>query len=131
MPNTNMDYNKSVIYQVCCKDEGIDKVWIGTSTGIKSRSRFYAFNTNNRMSKRYDQPLYKFIRTHGGWNRWCLSVLEEYPCKDKFELERRKNWWLERKKDYVLNEQPLKHNNYIEDNIIINEHNKNIMRLIS
>ena len=54
MPNQNMDYNKSVIYQVCCKDEDVKEVWIGTSTGIKSRSRFYAFNTNNRMSKRYE-----------------------------------------------------------------------------
>jgi len=131
MPNQNIDYSKSVIYQVCCKDDSVDKIWIGTSTGIKSRSRFYAFNCNNKMSKRYEQPLYKFIREHGGWIRWGLCVLEEYPCDNKFELERRKNWWLEKKKDYVLNDPPFIHNSYIEDNIIIKEHNKKIMNLIS
>jgi len=131
MPNQNMDYSKSVIYQVCCKDDGVDKVWIGTTTGLKSRPRYYAYNANNRMSKRYNYPLFKFIREHGGWIRWGLCPLEAYPCNDKFELERRKNWWLEKKKDYVLNEEPMKHNSYIEDNIIINEHNKNIMNLIS
>ena len=90
-----VDYSKTIIYKLCCKDTSVKDIYVGATTDMKSRKRNHRCNCNNPNTEGYNQNKYKFIREQGGFINWDMIMIEKYPCKDKLESDKRERYWLE------------------------------------
>jgi len=90
-----VDYSKSMIYKLCCKNPIINDIYIGSTTNFKSRKNRHKFNCCNKDNKQYSLNVYEFIRNNGGWNDWDMIMIEEYSCDNKKQLETRERYWIE------------------------------------
>jgi hypothetical protein len=90
-----MDYKNGVIYKICCKDENIKDVYVGSSCSHTSRKSSHKSNCNNKNSREYNYPVYRYIRDNGGWENWQFVLLEAYPCENKNQLVIRERYWFE------------------------------------
>jgi hypothetical protein len=90
MPN----YQKGVIYGICCRDPSVPELYIGSTTHLSGRSACHAFNCNHPEGIFGTYKIYKFINEHGGWENWEVCTLEEYPCESRQELEAREGYWV-------------------------------------
>ena len=77
-------YDKFVIYKIYPIDNP-ESLYIGSTTNFSRRKSQHKKNTYNRVSKKYNYPLYQFIRALGGWDKFKIDVLEKFPCKTKQE----------------------------------------------
>ena len=68
MPKVPMDYSKSVIYKICCRDKSITDVYIGSTTNFIKRKTLHKYNCTNEKSKGYNRYVYGFIRENCGMN---------------------------------------------------------------
>jgi hypothetical protein len=82
-----MDYSKSVVYKICCKDIDIKDCYVGSTTCLRVRRSDHKSACNNQKGKEYNKLAYQFIRDNGGWDNWQVVMVEEYPeCKSGEEL---------------------------------------------
>ena len=95
MPKLAMDYSKTFIYKICCKDPAITDVYIGHTTNVVKRRCCHKHRCNNDKDKHYNIYVYQFIRDNGGWDNWDMIVLIELNCKDKNEALRNERKYLE------------------------------------
>ena len=87
MPRKAMDYSKSIVYKICCKDIDITDCYVGSTTCLRNRKWQHKSCCDNEKSKVYNYPVYKFIRNNGGWDNWEVVMVEEYPeCRSGEEL---------------------------------------------
>jgi len=91
-----MDYKNGVIYKICCKDKDITDCYVGSSCSHISRKSSHKSNCNNKNSREYNYPVYRYIRDNGGWGNWEFVLLEEYPCENKNQLVIRERYWFEK-----------------------------------
>lgn len=82
-----VDYSKTFIYKLCCRDPTIKEIYVGHSTDFKSRNKDHKSHCNNINSKKYNIYKYKFIRENGGYDNWIMIKLYDYPCNSKREAE--------------------------------------------
>jgi len=82
MPN----YLKSFIYKLQCLDKDVGEIYIGSSTNFSSRKRAHKCSCNKVDGKKYNNPVYQFIRENGGWENWEMVKILEFPCDTKKEL---------------------------------------------
>jgi hypothetical protein len=77
----------ATIYKISCRDGSVPDQYIGQTIHF-DRRRWDHFLGR-------DSKLYDFIRDHGGWPNWKMSVVRQYPaCRDKNELDRLEwHWW--------------------------------------
>ena len=73
------------IYQISCKDQLITDTYIGSTNDIRRRTRGHKYHCDNERSTHYNLRVYKFIRAHGGWKNWYVTVLLEFQCETKME----------------------------------------------
>ena len=83
-----------VIYQIVCKDVNITDSYIGSTTDVKQRMRAHKSRCNNPNCKGCTCKLYQFIREHGGWNNWEMTIQEEFTCNNKFEKLQKERYWI-------------------------------------
>ena len=95
MPLTPINYGNGVIYKIVCNDPTISDCYVGSTTNIVKRKQSHKYNCNNDKTKEYHYYVYQFIREKGGWNNWSLVLIENYPCNNKLELERRERYFIE------------------------------------
>jgi len=88
MPKLPIDYSKSFIYKLCCKDKNIEECYIGSSTNWIQRKYIHKSRCNNENGIYYIQKKYKFIRKNGGWDNWEMILIHNYPCNTSQELRR-------------------------------------------
>jgi hypothetical protein len=93
MPRTAINYEKTLIYKICCKDQSIDYTYIGHTTDFIRRKNGHKSKCNNEKSKQYHFKVYQTIREHGGWSNWCMLEVEKWPCKDGNEARAREQYW--------------------------------------
>jgi hypothetical protein len=86
------DYSKSLIYKLCCKDPTITDIYIGSTTNFRTRKNLHKCRNNTEDPS----PIYKFIRSNGGWDNWDMVEIEKFPCKDKRELHTRERLNIEK-----------------------------------
>jgi len=91
MPN----YSNSIIYKLCCKDLSIQDIYVGSTTNFRIRKCAHKNNCNNESGKKYNIPVYQFIRDNGGWENWDMIQIEAYQATDKRNLETRERYYIE------------------------------------
>ena len=90
-----VDYSKTIIYKLCCKDTSVKDIYVGATTDMKSRRAVHKSDCNNPNNKGYNKKVYKFIREQGGFSNWDMIMVEKYACKDKLESGKRERYWME------------------------------------
>lgn len=81
---TDDKYKDFVIYKIYQTDNP-DIIYIGSTLNFNRRKSQHKKSTINKRSKKYKTPLYKYIRGCGGFEKFNMELVEEYPCKTKRE----------------------------------------------
>ena len=87
MPRIPIDYSKTIIYQLKCKDDNITEIYVGSTTHFIKRKQDHKNCCNNPKNKTYNHKIYNTIREQGGWDNWRMIQVYEYPCNNKREAE--------------------------------------------
>jgi hypothetical protein len=82
MPRYKINYNNVHFYKICCKDPLITDVYIGFTTGVKSREYHHKVRCIDVIKKHHYEYPYRFKREHGGWDNWHLVVIDTCNCGD-------------------------------------------------
>lgn len=62
-------------YKIYCNDTNIDYTYIGSTKNLRVRKNQHKCTVINEASKKYNYPLYKYIRENGGWDNWTMSPI--------------------------------------------------------
>lgn len=95
MPKKEIDYSKTVIYKICCKDLNITDIYIGHTTNLVQRRHSHKSNCITETSKEYNKIAYQFIRANGGWDNWSIILVEKCPCLDLEEASKIERYYIE------------------------------------
>ena len=87
------DYQKGIIYKLCCKDIEVKDEYIGSTVQFIERRRQHKLNCNDENSRGFNLYVYKKIREYGGWDNWNMIEVQKFPCNDKREAEAREEYW--------------------------------------
>ena len=91
-----VNYNKSIIYKICCKDINIKEIYVGsTANELRKRKNHHKYDCNNINRKAYNLYVYQFIRNNGGFDNWDIIEVERCNCNDKQELHKRERFYIE------------------------------------
>jgi len=110
------NYNKSKIYKIYCEDEGVDEIYVGSTTDLRLRTNTHKYNCNNINSPMYGYKLYNYIRNNFGWDNFTVKTLERFSCENEIQLRTREQKWINELKP-TLNSQkaylcPIEHKQY-------------------
>ena len=75
------------VYEIVSKDKSITKTYIGSTWDMNERKRTHKKNCYNEKNRKYNTPVYRYIRENGGWDNWNMIVIESGDCMDRTELE--------------------------------------------
>ena len=89
------NYNKSIIYKLCCKDPTIKDIYVG-STNFRSRKFSHKNSCNNEKNRAYNLYVYRFIRENGNWENWTMIELEKVDCNDCKTLHKIERSYIEK-----------------------------------
>jgi len=89
------NYNKSKIYKIYCEDEGVDEIYVGSTTDLKTRVKDHNFNCCNINSNKYNLKVYKYIRDNFGFENFVVKTLERFPCENELALRQREQEWID------------------------------------
>jgi hypothetical protein len=98
-------YNNGIIYKIVCED---GHYYFGSTTQLKLN---IVFNNHKCLSKNKTCRLYEHIHIIG-WDKVKIELVEKYPCKNKKELNKKEEEYINKNDTdfFCLN-------NDIEDNI--------------
>lgn len=87
------DYQNTIIYKIICLDPDVEEIYVGHTTNKKTREKGHreCCSPNHCKSK---MKLYDFIINHGGWERFYIEIIEEYPCNNFNEARAREQHWI-------------------------------------
>ena len=95
MPRLPIDYQKCVVYKLCCRYLNVTDTYVGHTTQFRERKSQHKSGCNNVNDKSYNLKVYDFIREHGGWDNWSMIEIEKIPCNDSQEACKRERYWIE------------------------------------
>ena len=95
MPRIAIDYSKTIMYRIVCKDPTITDCYVGSTTNFTKRKSNHKSACTNSKDTYYDYYVYQFIRDHGGWDNFDMLEIEMYRAVDKPDQVRRERYWLE------------------------------------
>lgn len=90
MPKKQIDYSKMVIYKLQHREDET-LLYIGSTTDFTQRKRHHKSVCYNQNSKEFNQKKYQMIRDNGGWDMFNMIQIEEYPCDNKRQAEKRED----------------------------------------
>lgn len=83
------DYNKGCIYLIKHnQDFNNENIYIGSCCNFTRRKSAHKSVCNNPNDKNYNVKLYKTIREQDGWENWVMIKMHDYPCNEKYELNK-------------------------------------------
>jgi len=91
MPAVPINYSNGLIYVIRCKDDNITYEYVGSTTNFKGRKQSHKkiCNGDEKSYKDWNLKIYQMIRENGGWDNWDMIMIEEFPCENKRQLEKR------------------------------------------
>ena len=95
MPKQPINYDKTIMYRIVCKNPEIKDCYVGSTTDLKSRKQNHKNCCNRETSKKYNFNVYTFIREHNGWDNWDMLEIEKYKAIDQPDQAKRERYWLE------------------------------------
>ena len=81
------EYSNGCIYIIKSKDLNIKKVYIGSTCNFRRRKSEHKKNCNNSNDRHYNLNVYRFIRENKGWDEWQMTIVKNFKCNNKKELE--------------------------------------------
>lgn len=95
MPKVNMDYSRTIIYKIVCKDLLVTDMYVGHTTNFIKRKQQHKSRCNNENDRIYNLFVYQTIRYTGGWSNWEMIEIEKYSCNDVNEALKQERHWIE------------------------------------
>ena len=95
MPRNPIDYSKTYVYKIVCKDPTITDVYVGHTTDPTSRKNQHKHRCNNPNDKSYNLLVYQCIRNYGGWDNFEMIIIECISCIDAHDARKNERNWLE------------------------------------
>jgi len=95
MPRKEIDYSKTIIYKLCCKNPEIKDIYVGHTTDFTKRKNRHKYCCITENNKSYNYNVYKFIRDNGNWDNWDMVMIEEHSCENKLQAERKEREYIE------------------------------------
>ena len=81
------------IYKIFCRDPKVPQLYVGQTIHFDHR-RCSHFLSSIIHENKNSKKLYEFIRSHGGWKNWKMSVIKQYPITtSNHELDRLEWYW--------------------------------------
>ena len=99
MTKLPINYSKSVIYKIVCKNPEIEDFYIGSTTNLTQRKYTHKQSVYKENHRSYLFYKSLFMRENGGWENFEFIVLEH--CKDitnAQELRLREREWFDKLK---------------------------------
>ena len=106
MPRLAINYEKAVIYKLCCKDVNITNIYIGSTTSFRQRKWQHKSRCSRENGKDYD--VYVCIKNNGGWENWDMVEIEKVKCDDANELHSRERHYIETLKADLNKRNPMR-----------------------
>jgi len=117
MPKTAIDYSKTIIYKIVCKNLDITDTYIGHTTNLIKRRCGHKTTINNIKDKNYNLKVYQYIRENGGWDNFDMIQIEQYSCKNVNEARAKEREYIEFLKPTLNKDIPNRTNKeYRKDN---------------
>lgn len=107
MPRKAIDYSKSCIYKICCRDPDITDFYIGSTTELTKRRYGHKQCCINPNQPAYNRPVYQYIRDNGGWDNWEVVKIENYDCNCSEDLCKRERELFEELKPTLNKNKPF------------------------
>ena len=85
MPRLPIDYTKTIIYKLCCKDPDVLEIYVGHTTHLVNRKNQHKNGCHNPNNDKYNLKVYQYIRANGGWENFNMIVLERFSCIDEYD----------------------------------------------
>ena len=76
-----VNYNKSTIYKLCCKDTEITDEYVGSTTNFSRRKSGHKKVVHSASHKDGNLKVYLCIREYGGWINWDMVEIEKNDDK--------------------------------------------------
>ena len=93
MPKNPIDYSKTQIYKWVCNDPNINSCYVGHTTNWVKRKASHKERCNGEKTKKYHLQIYQIMRTNGGIENWNMILIEDFPCINRREAEKREQYW--------------------------------------
>ncbi len=106
MPKKDIDYSKTIIHRIVCRDPSITEAYIGHTSNFTKRKCEHKSRCNNENDSHYYSKIYQFIRNNGNWDHWDIIEVEKYPCNDSNEAKKRERYYIELYKPKLNTEIP-------------------------
>ena len=90
-----LDYSKTYIYKICCRDINITEIYAGMTTNFAQRLRMHRSDCANQSSKNYNAHVYTFIRDNGGWENWDMILVGTISATSKLEAHKAERGYIE------------------------------------
>ena len=115
MPPKPMNFSKTVIYKICCRDLTVTDVYVGSTTHIVKRRCNHKSRCANETGKHYNLQVYRFIRANGGFENWDVIVIEEFRCENSEQARTRERFWLEQLGATLNSRRPIETKQDVKD----------------
>ena len=106
MPRQNIDYSKTIIYKIVCKDVNITDCYVGSTTDFVRRKNAHKYHVVNNTNKSH-YYVYEFIRQNEDWDNWDMIEVEKYNASDHNDALNRERYWIEELKATLNKVRPI------------------------
>lgn len=93
MEHLPIDYSKTIMYKLVCRDLSVKELYCGATTNWDNRKGTHKNRCTNENNNKYHYKVYQYIRANGGWDNWNMILVEVYPCKTQLESLTRERYW--------------------------------------
>jgi hypothetical protein len=126
MPKNPINYSKTYIYKLVCKDPNITDKYVGHTTDPRHRKSRHKCSCNNPNGKDYNLWVYQFIRANGGWDNWEMIIIQCICCIDAHDARTHERRCLDELKATLNGNTPSRTltEYYIDNKDVIIEKNK-------
>ena len=91
MPRKYVDYSKTYVYRLTCKNSAISDAYISYTTNLTQRKYKHKRET---LDLSIHSKLYECIRMNGGWTNWKCDILAECSCNNEIQAREQANLYI-------------------------------------